>query len=144
MRKQTYADRALSLPNRHCFGGKQVRLLSRADRATRCAIIHGARGDTARAREASTTPPFATRSARGAHAGAALQTSTTALEAWHRSDTLSRSRTPWGRTREKQWPHRLTMPRDAWPTRPSDFRLLAMASPHWMLVGSHGYDSTRA
>src|SRR6266568_2159697 len=35
-----------------------------------------------------------------------------------------------GRTREKKRPHRLTIPRDALPTRPSYFRLLAMASPH--------------
>src|SRR6266852_8859817 len=32
-----------------------------------------------------------------------------------------------GRTREEQRPHRLTIPRDALPTRPSYFRLLAMA-----------------
>ena len=24
----------------------------------------------------------------------------------------------------------------------SSFRLLAMASPHWMLIGSYGYDRT--
>jgi hypothetical protein len=29
------------------------------------------------------------------------------------------------------------MPRDALLARLSDFRLLAMASPHWMLVGSY-------
>jgi hypothetical protein len=51
-------------------------------------------------------------------------------EARHRSGPLSRSGTPRGRTREKKRPHRLTMPRDALPTRPSSFRLLAMASPH--------------
>jgi hypothetical protein len=107
------------------------------NRATRCAIIHGARGDTERARETYTTPPFAARSARCAHAGAALQTSTAAPEAWHRAGTLSRSRTPRWRPREKKRPHRLTIPRDALPTRPSSFRLLAMASLHWMLIGSH-------
>src|SRR5215471_6280392 len=38
--------------------------------------MHGARGDTARARETSPTPPSAVRSARCAHAGVSLQTST--------------------------------------------------------------------
>ena len=108
-----------------------------SNRATRCAIIHGARGDIKRARETYTTPPSATRSARCPHAGASLQTSMAAPEEWHRAGTLSRSRTPWWRTREKKRPQRLTIPRDALPTRPSYFRLLAMASPHWMLVGSH-------
>src|SRR5919201_5107599 len=42
----------------------------------RCAVIRGARSDTERARETSTTPPSAARSARCAHAGASLQTST--------------------------------------------------------------------
>src|SRR5207244_6591730 len=64
--------------------------------ATPCAIMHGARGDTERARETSTTPPSATRSARGAQAGASLQTSTAAPEEVHRSGPLSRSRTPGG------------------------------------------------
>src|SRR5439155_19121105 len=65
-------------------------------------------------------------------------------EALHRSGTLSRSGTPRWRTREEKRPHRLIMPRDAMPARLSSFRLLAMASPHWMLVGSSGYDSTLA
>ena len=43
---------------------------------------------------------------------------------------------PWGRTREETRHHRFTVPRDAIPTRRSSFRLFAMASPHWMLVGS--------
>src|SRR5262249_23450536 len=68
-------------------------------------------------------------------ARASLQTSTAAPEAWHHAGTLSRSRTSRGRTREQTRPQRLTMPRDALPTRPSSCRLLAMASPHWMLVG---------
>ncbi len=50
---------------------------------------------------------------------------------------------PGGRTREEQRHHRCTVPRDARPTRRSSFRLLAMASPHGMPVGSYGYDSTR-
>jgi hypothetical protein len=33
--------------------------------------------------------------------------------------------------------HRLTMPRDALLARLSSFRLLAMASPHWMFVESY-------
>ncbi len=107
-----------------------------SNRATRCAGIRGARGDLERARETSTTPPSAARSARCAPAGASLQTSRAAPEAWHRSGTLARSGTPRWRTREEQRPHRLTMPRDALPARLSSLRLLAMASPHGMLVGS--------
>jgi hypothetical protein len=125
------------ISRRNFFDGKQLRLLYGSNRATRCAIIHGALGDTERARETSTTPPSAARSARCAHVGASLRPWTAAPEKLHRSGTLSRSRTPRWRTREKKRPHRLTIPRDALPTRPSSFRLLVMASPHWMLVGSH-------
>jgi len=39
------------ISRRNFFGGKQLRLLYGANRAARCAIIHGARGDTERARE---------------------------------------------------------------------------------------------
>jgi hypothetical protein len=49
---------------------------------------------------------------------------------------------PWGRIREEQRHHRCIVPRDAMPTRRSSFRLLGMASPHWLLVGSYCYDST--
>src|SRR5215831_1676959 len=66
--------------------------------------MHGARGDTERARETSTTPPSAARSARCAQARASLQTSTAAPEEWHRSGTLKRSRTPWWCTRERNDP----------------------------------------
>ena len=55
--------------------------------------------------------------------------STAAPEALHRSGPLARSGTTRWRTREEQQPHRLTMPRDALPTRLSSFCLLAMASP---------------
>src|SRR6266705_409480 len=106
--------------------------------------MRGALGDTERARETYTTPPSATRLARCAPAGASLHTFTAAPEELHRSGTLSRSGTPRWRTREEKRPNRLTMPRDALPARLSSFRLLAMASPHWMLVGSSRYDSTRA
>ena len=64
------------------------------------------------------------------------QTSTAAPEALHRSGTRSRSGTIRWRTREEKRPHRLTIPRDALPARLSSFRLLAMASQHWLLVGS--------
>ena len=106
-------------------------------RATRCALIRGALGDLERARETYTTPPSAARSARCAHAGASLQTSRADPEELHRSGTLSRSGTTRWRTREEKRPNRLTIPRDAMPARLSYFRLLAMASPHWMLVGSY-------
>jgi hypothetical protein len=118
------------LSRRHFFGGKQLRVYERCNRATRCAVMHGARGDTEKARGPSTTPPSAVRAARCTPVGVSLQTSTAAPEAWHRSGPLSRSGTPRGRTREKKRPNRLTIPRDALPTRPSYFRLLAMASPH--------------
>src|SRR6516165_1713113 len=58
--------------------------------------MHGARGDPARACETSTTPPSATRSARGAQAGASLQPSTAAPEVWHRAGPLARAGTPGG------------------------------------------------
>jgi len=83
-----------------------------------------------------TPSPSTPRAARCAQAGASLQTSTAAPEAWHRSGTLSRGGTPRWRTREEQRPHRLTMPCEAMPTRLPSFRLLGMASPYSMLVGS--------
>jgi hypothetical protein len=72
--------------------------------------------------------------ARCAYAGASLQTSTAAPEAWNRAGTLSRSGTTRWRTREEQRPNHLTMPRDAMLTRLSSFRPLAMASPRWTVV----------
>ena len=44
---------------------------------------------------------------------------------------------PYGRTREEQQHHRCTVPHDARPTWLSSFRLLGMASPNEMLVGSY-------
>ena len=66
-----------------------------------------------------------------------MQTSTAAPEVLHRSGTLSRSGTTRWRTREVKRPNCLTIPRDAMPTRLSSFRLLAMASPHWLLVRNY-------
>jgi len=40
---------------------------------------------------------------------------------------------PCGRIREEQRHHRSLVPRDAMPRRRSSFRLLAMASPYWMI-----------
>src|SRR6266566_3829210 len=40
---------------------------------------------------------------------------------------------PCGRTWEEQRHHRSLVPRDAMPTRQSSFRLLAMASPYWII-----------
>jgi hypothetical protein len=91
--------------------------------------MRGALRDTERAPDTSTIPPSAARSARCASAGASLQRSTAAPEAWHRSGPLACSATTRWRVREEQQPHRLTMPRDALPTRLSSFCLLAMASP---------------
>src|SRR5215475_833813 len=98
--------------------------------------MRGILGDTERARETYTTPPSAARSARCVPAGASLPTSTADPEELHRSGTLSRSGTTRWRTREEKRPHRLTIPRDAMLALLSSFRLLAMASPHWRLVGS--------
>src|SRR5713101_6089967 len=44
---------------------------------------------------------------------------------------------PCGRTWEEQRHHRSLVPRDARPTRRSSFRLLAMASPYWMIYVSY-------
>jgi hypothetical protein len=74
---------------------------------------------------------------RGAQAGAPLQTSTADPEELHRSGTLSRLETTRWRTREEKRPHRLIMPREAMPARLSSFCLLAMLSPHWMLIGNY-------
>src|SRR5262245_55226718 len=64
----------------------------------RCAVMHGAHGDTNRARGTSTTPPSAVRSAHRAPAGASRQVSTADPEALHRSGTTPRAGTP-------RWPH---------------------------------------
>ena len=63
-------------------------------RATRCAIIHGARGDTERACKTSTMPPSAAHSACCVYAEASLQTSTDDPEEVHRSGTIPRAGTP--------------------------------------------------
>ena len=91
--------------------------------------MRSARGDAERACQMYTIPPSAARSARCASAGASLQRSTAAPEALHRSGPLARSGTTRCRAREEQQPNRLTLPRDALPTRLSSFCLLAMASP---------------
>src|SRR2546422_7566863 len=44
---------------------------------------------------------------------------------------------PWGRLQEEQRHHRSRVPRDARPRRRSSFRLLAMASPYWMIYASY-------
>src|SRR5215471_2834063 len=59
LERRTVRQRAPILPTRPCFGGKQCRIFSGSQRATHYAIIHGARGDTARACDTSTTPPSA-------------------------------------------------------------------------------------
>src|SRR5215470_20107728 len=65
-----------------------------ANRAPRCALIRGARGDPERARETPTTLPSAMRAARRVHAVVPWQASTAALEEWHRSGTTPRAGTP--------------------------------------------------
>ena len=88
------------------------------------------------ARATSTTPPSAARvqPASGESVTADVHG---CPEAWHRSGTLSRSRTPWWRTRERNDPiaspfHGIRCP----PVHPifvSSWQWL----PHGMLVGSH-------
>jgi hypothetical protein len=58
------------------------------NRATRCAGMHDARGDTEKARGTSTTPPSAVRAARGTPVGVSRWASTAGPEAWHRSGSL--------------------------------------------------------
>jgi hypothetical protein len=100
-----------------------------SNRAPRCTLIRGARGDTERARETSTTPPSAARSAVTSVRACHCKSPPLTPKELHRSGPLSRLRTPRWRTREEKQSNRLTIPRDALPTRPSSFRLLAMASP---------------
>src|SRR5439155_4174933 len=44
---------------------------------------------------------------------------------------------PWGRLREAQRHQRSLVPREAMPRRRSSFRLLAMASPYWMIYTNY-------
>jgi hypothetical protein len=46
---------------------------------------------------------------------------------------------PCGRLREEPRRHRSRVPRDARPRRRSSFRLLAMASPYWMMYVNYCY-----
>src|SRR2546426_1187694 len=76
------------------------------------------------------------RAARRAHAGVSLQASMADPEALHRWRPTPRSGTTRWPTQEEKRPNRCSIPRDARPALLSYFRLLAMASRHWMLVGS--------
>src|SRR6266446_6598703 len=91
--------------------------------------MHGASGDTERARGTCTTPPSTTRSARRTTAVVSRRASTADPEQLHRLGITPRAGTP-------RWPHMggemnpaLHIPRDAIPPRLSYFLLLAMASP---------------
>jgi len=93
------------MSRRHFLGDKQVRVREGSHRATRCACIRGARGDTARACGTSSTPPSAVRSARCARARASPQASTAAPEEVHRSATTPRpGTTRWAHTRGETTP----------------------------------------
>src|SRR5215472_16496882 len=94
----------------------------------RCALIHGARGDTERAGGTAITSPSAARSARRTHAVVLWQAATANPEALHRCGATPRAGTP-------QWPHTggersqsLQNPCDAVSVRRSYFRLPAMTS----------------
>ncbi len=91
--------------------------------------MHGARGDTERARGTATTPPSTVRSARCPHAGVSRWASTAAPTAWYRSGTTPQAGTPQGPHTGGETTQSLYMPGDAVPARLSSFRLLAMVSP---------------
>ena len=84
----------------------------------------------------ATTPPSAARAARRAHAGVSLQASMADPEGSTDQAPHRDQGQPGGRTREAKRRNCFTMPRDAMPALLSSFRLLTMASPHWMLVGN--------
>ena len=80
-----------------------------------------------------TTPPSAARSARNAPVGASLQTSTAdPEEVTPIRHPLAIRDNPVVHT-GGETTHRLTIPRDARPARLSYFRLLTIASQHWMI-----------
>ena len=91
--------------------------------------MHGARGDTERARGTATTPPSPVRSARCTHAGVSRWASTAAPTAWHRSGTTPHAGTPQGPHTGGETTQSLYIPGEAVPARLASFRLLAMASP---------------
>jgi hypothetical protein len=91
--------------------------------------MHGARGDTERARGTATTPPSTVRSARCTHAGVSRWASTAAPTAWHRSGTTPQAGTPQGAHTRGATTQALYIPGEAVPARLSSFRLLAMVSP---------------
>src|SRR5215211_3399611 len=91
--------------------------------------MHGARGDTERARGTATTPPSTGRAARCTQAGVSRWASTAAPTAWHRSGPTPQAGTPQGPHRVGETPQALYIPGDAVPARLSSFRLLAMGSP---------------
>jgi hypothetical protein len=109
------------ISRRHVFGGKQLRLLEGSHRATHCAIMHGARGDTARACGTSTTPPSPARSARRTPTVVSWRASTADPRggAPLRHHTTSRD-IPGLQTGGATTPS-LHMPRDARPARLSYF-----------------------
>jgi hypothetical protein len=80
----------------------------------------------------SSAPPSAARSARCASAGASLQRSTAAPEAWHRSGPLARSGTPRWRAREEATTH-----------SPHHSTGCAAHPPRLLLPPGHGLATTR-
>ena len=80
-----------------------------------------------------TAPPSAARSARNAPVGASRQTSTAdPEEVTPIRHPLAISDNPMAHT-GGETPHCLTIPRDTRPARLSYFRLLTIASQHWMI-----------
>src|SRR5712691_7420975 len=71
------------MSRRNFFDGKQLRVRSWSNRATRCALIGGALGDTWRACGTHTTPPSTARAARRARAAASRPASTADPKGFH-------------------------------------------------------------
>src|SRR5262245_15707141 len=82
-------------------------------------------------------PPFTVHSARRARTVASRPASTTAPGGYTDEEPHREQGQAYGHTCEEQRHHRSPYPLDAMPTRRPSFRLLAMASPYWMLVSSY-------
>jgi hypothetical protein len=124
------------MSQRHLFGAKQLLVYSGCNRATRCACMHGVRGDPERARGTSTTPPATARSARRTPVGVSrrrpwLTPGSGIAQALHREQGH-----PGGRTREEQRPKRCAFLVMRYPPPPPLFASWPWPRHTWLLVGS--------
>jgi hypothetical protein len=104
------------MPWRHACAARGVWGQEWSHRATRCAVIRGARGDPSRTCGTDTTPPSAVRSARRAWSAVPRPASTAAPVAGTDQPPPREESPPQGRTRAEPRHHRCTMPREARPT----------------------------